>query len=381
MHPQEDRLKRSDPLPIPRAADSMRSDAIIELKIGQGAPPTVDVALKSVLDRALTLIEHVLLAVEDAGSRADLTARLKEFRGGLESASDVQDLSILTSSCFDVCEQALGALQMQQAERRSELRRLVTHVRDAVATLAGDGDAFSSHVVQAAGRFNSLLQVNDVQQLKQRLVAEVVDLQRVAAERQELWHRTVGTFEKRIVALEQQLVEVRQEASLDPLTGISNRRVFEQAVREALASSGREFIVAVLDLDNFKDVNDIGGHPVGDHVLKAVAQTLRTSVRKHDVVARIGGDEFALLGVGASLRGTEARLRTLIAALGEVRTGLESPATVSASCGMAEYCAGDTFESLLRRADQALYEAKRQGKRRLVVKSPPFIRDLLHRKH
>jgi diguanylate cyclase (GGDEF)-like protein len=157
--------------------------------------------------------------------------------------------------------------------------------------------------------------------------------------------------------------------------------VFEQAVREALAAPQREFVVAVLDLDNFKDVNDMGGHEAGDRVLQAVAKTLRTSVRKEDVVARIGGDEFALLGRGASLRGAEGRLRTLIAALGEIRTGIQSPACVSASCGVAEYCAGDTLESLLRRADQALYEAKRQGKRRLVAKSPPFIRDLLHRKH
>ncbi|HEX5110689.1 MAG TPA: GGDEF domain-containing protein [Vicinamibacterales bacterium] len=299
----------------------------------------------------------------------------------MDSASDHQDTSDLTATCFDLCEQAIQALQAQQGDRREELRRLVTLVRETVTMLRGDGDAFSSNIVQAAGRFTSILQLDDVQQLKQRLMAEVDDLKRVAADQQRHWHAAVEGFETRIVALEEQLVSVQQEASLDALTGIANRRAFERAVREVLASSQHELIVALLDLDEFKAVNDLGGHPAGDSALQAVARTLRSSVRKNDVVARIGGDEFALVAIGATLRVTEQRIKSIVSTLSNIPTGLAAPATVSVSCGMAEYSAGDTFESLLRRADQALYEAKKQGKRRLVVKSPPFIRDLLHRRH
>lgn len=359
----------------------MRNDPLIELKIGHAHPETVDDALKSLLDRALALIGQVLLAVEHERVRLEISARVHELRAKLDSASALEHLSSLTSACFDLPERAIQAVQVQQAEQRLDLRRLVAHVREVVALLANGEDAFSSQVAQAAGRFNSLLQINDIARLKERLITEVVDLQRVATERQHQWQQTVATFESRIVALEQELVEVRQEASLDPLTGIANRRVFELAVSEALDSSPHDFVVAVLDLDDFKSINDMGGHQTGDEVLQAVARALRSSVRKTDVVARIGSDEFALLATDATLRVTEARMRSLIAALGKVGTGLRAPASVSASCGMAEYCAGDTRQSLLRRADQALYEAKRQGKNRLVAKSPPFIRDLLLRKH
>jgi diguanylate cyclase (GGDEF)-like protein len=135
----------------------------------------------------------------------------------------------------------------------------------------------------------------------------------------------------------------------------------------------------MFDLDDFTAINDTGGHAAGDAVLQAVAQTLKTSVRKHDLVARIGGDEFALIGSSVTLRDAEPRIRSIVATLATVPTGLQEPARVSVSCGLAEYCAGDTLESLQRRADQALYDAKRHGKNRVVVKSPPFIRDLLRK--
>jgi diguanylate cyclase (GGDEF)-like protein len=358
----------------------MRDDSLIALKIGQNTPSTTAAALRPVLDRALALIGYVLLAVEDEKERQELTAKLDHFRNDFSAATDPAAIGGITESCFAMCEHAVQALQSQQNERRSELRRLVALVRDTVALLVGDGNSFSTDIAAAAGRFNALLRINDVQQLKQRLIAEVGDLQRLAVERQQQWQQTVSMFEARIVTLEKQLVAVKQEASVDPLTGIANRRSFELAVRDALKSPDRELVVAVLDLDDFKTVNDTGGHAAGDRLLQTVAQHLKGSVRRNDVVARIGGDEFAILGAGATLRAAEPRLRQIVAALGNIATGLERPAFASASCGLAEYCAGDTLESIMRRADQALYDAKRQGKHRLVVKNPPFIRDLLNRR-
>jgi diguanylate cyclase (GGDEF)-like protein len=358
----------------------MRDESLIALKIGQkSAPPDASAALRPVLDRALALIGYVLLAVEDDRDRQDLTGKLDRFRTEFAASSDPDKIGAITESCFAMCEHAVQALQAQQNERRAELRRLVALVRDTVALLVGDGNSFSSDIVQAAGRFNALLRINDVQQLKQRLMAEVGDLQRLAVARQQRWQDTVSMFESRISILEQELITVKEEASTDPLTGVSNRRHFEEALRTALASPDKEFVVAMLDLDDFKRVNDTGGHDVGDRLLQAVAQHLRTSLRRNDVVARIGGDEFAVLGTGATLRAAESRFRQIVASLSDITTGLESPARASASCGLAEYCAGDTVESLVRRADQALYDAKRQGKHRLAVKQPPFIRDLLKR--
>ena len=250
-------------------------------------------------------------------------------------ASDPDGIAGLTESCFAMCEHAVQTLQAQQIERRSELRRLVALVRDTVALLVGDGDAFSTDIVQAADRFNALLRVSDVAQLKQRLMAEVGDLQRLAAERQQQWQQTIQMFEARIVTLEKQLVAVQEEASLDPLTGIANRRTSSRRCASALNSSERELVVAVLDLDDFKTVNDTGGHAAGDLLLQTVAQLLKGSVRKQDVVARIGGDEFAILGVGVPLRVAEPRLRSVVGSLGSIATGLEQP---SARLGKLRPC-------------------------------------------
>ena len=360
-------------------AGPMLTDSLIALKINQAAPDAVVLALRPVLDRALAVIAEVLQAIDSDAERAELTAQLDALRAALATPTKPEAIAPLARSCFDVCEHALHAIHAQQQERRSELRRLVTLVRDTVAQLAGDGTSMSSDISDAAGRFNALLRINDVQLLKQRLMVEVGGLQRLAAERRHQWAQTIEQFESRIAALEQQLVAVRQEASLDALTSIANRREFESTLRDAIQRGQRALIVAMLDLDDFKAVNDTGGHAAGDAVLQAVAQTLKSSVRKQDLVARIGGDEFALVGVGVTLQEVEPRIRTIVQTLASIPTGLAAPPHISVSCGLAEYCAGDTVESLTRRADQALYEAKHRGKNRVVAKSPPFIRDLLRK--
>jgi diguanylate cyclase (GGDEF)-like protein len=317
--------------------------------------------------------------IESEQDRQALGARLDHVRGELVRTDDPQGVAVLTDGCFEICEHAVEALRVQHVEQRAELRRLVALVRDTVTMLAGDGDGFASDIEQAADRFSSLLEVTNLHELKTRLASEVGGLQRIALERQQQWRHTVQMFEARVEILERQLHAVKVEAAMDPLTGIPNRRLFEQRLREALEAPERQLVVALFDLDHFKAVNDTGGHCAGDSLLRVVAQSLKSIVRKDDVVARIGGDEFAVLGVGVALRVMEQRLQSILKTLGAISTGVEDPPHVSASCGVAEYCAGDTLESLMRRADQALYDAKHQGRGRLAVKSAPFIRDLMNR--
>jgi diguanylate cyclase (GGDEF)-like protein len=138
-------------------------------------------------------------------------------------------------------------------------------------------------------------------------------------------------------------------------------------------------VLAIFDVDEFKRINDTGGHETGDCVLKVIASGLKMSVRPDDVVSGIGGDEFAMLAPGLTLRQAESRLRSM---LEKLEASLEEAANlprVTLSCGAAEYSAGDTMQSLMSRADQALYEAKRKGKNRVAVKTLPLIRDLLSR--
>jgi diguanylate cyclase (GGDEF)-like protein len=131
------------------------------------------------------------------------------------------------------------------------------------------------------------------------------------------------------------------------------------------------------DIDDFKAINDQHGHASGDRVLTTVAETLGHSLRAGDIVARLGGDEFAVLAAGLTLTQSERRLaviaRTVQEACRAIFTDGTSP---TLSIGVAECSAGDTLESLQQRADEALYQAKRNGKGRLATKASPLLRDL-----
>jgi diguanylate cyclase (GGDEF)-like protein len=351
------------------AFDSLIGLQLRNSKAGQPAPP-----LRPTLERLLELLDPIIESVDSADAQQAMRGELAQCRQLVAAAQPV-DLPKASDTCFLLCGRLLAQLQTQQSDRQAELRRLVTLVRDTIVVLTGDGAAFSSGIADAANRFNLLLQMTDVQQLKVRLSMEVATLQALAAERQQQWQQTIAMFEARVATLETQLIAIREESAQDPLTGVANRRGFEAAFKEYVDTPPREFILALLDLDNFKRINDTGGHMAGDEVLIRVAKTLRTAVRGHDVIARIGGDEFGILIAGVTLRQAETRLRQTLKQLAEIATG-PIAGHLTVSCGLVERCAGDTPRTLMMRADEALYEAKRQGKNRLAVKSPPLIRDL-----
>lgn len=154
---------------------------------------------------------------------------------------------------------------------------------------------------------------------------------------------------------------LEHQAHHDSLTGLANRALFEHRLDLALAAhrDGTPFGLLFVDLDDFKAINDVSGHAHGDAVLEQVAQRLRTCVRDTDVVARLGGDEFGILVKGVDE--PEKVAFRILDTLGE---------EISASVGVV-VCADadpeDTAGSVLRRADKAMYEAKRDGGRGLVI--------------
>ena len=161
----------------------------------------------------------------------------------------------------------------------------------------------------------------------------------------------------------------------DPLTGLYNRRGFEARIQALSSSQGGVPALQtwiMIDIDHFKAVNDTFGHEGGDDVLKAVAISLRSTLRDDDILARYGGEEFVLLmpavpaTVGASVA---ERLRLNVQALMIDVGGRE--ARVTASFGIAQRAAGETQASTLERADMALYRAKHEGRNRVII-TPPF---------
>lgn len=170
-------------------------------------------------------------------------------------------------------------------------------------------------------------------------------------------------------ALGAALQRINHLATHDELTGLINRRrmtELAQAERQRCARSHRPLVLALLDLDHFKLINDRHGHAVGDAVLCAFAHTVQRNLRGTDVLARWGGEEFLVLLPETSIEGALAlleRVRSDVAAL-SVESAL-GPIRITVSTGLAAGHAGQTLEQVLEQADEALYQAKAQGRDRV----------------
>lgn len=332
--------------------------------------------LRGVVDQSLSLLCD-LLAAGGEPERTDLASRLDHCRAVLAADHDAGAARALGSQCLSRVRDVVSQAQQQEIDRRQEMAALVALVREAVMTVGAEVSTLQSTVGQSAGRFEAITALDDPAQIKARLIAEVTALKNVTAERRQVWEMTSRTFNERVAVLERQLVTSRNEAAIDPLTGIANRRTFDRTSQEWIRSARSRFVLALLDVDDFKGINDTHGHAAGDQVLVTLAQALLASVRPDDLVARLGGDEFAILASELTLRQAEGRFTKTIASLATAAQGLAWTPTVS--CGLAEFSAGDSYKSLFERADEALYAAKRGGKHRVATKARAFIRDLMKR--
>ena len=179
----------------------------------------------------------------------------------------------------------------------------------------------------------------------------------------------VEAAEARVRALEEQLREAGDLVRRDPLTGALNLRGLEERYAELAAQAEREarpLALAMVDMDGFREVNSTHGHGGGDAALRHVVQVLREALRGDDCIARHGGDEFVLVLPGADLDEATAlvrRAQRLLAVRVLAHEGRRIPVTFSA--GVAVRQLGEAREDLIRRADRAMYQAKRGGRDRV----------------
>jgi len=177
-----------------------------------------------------------------------------------------------------------------------------------------------------------------------------------------------------IVRLRSSLTKAEEIGNRDGLTGLGNRRFFDNALGEEIVKAqdfGGELCIALADLDHFKGINDRFGHVAGDMVLKLFAELLTTSVRAQDRVARFGGEEFAILFPESRLadaaRVVQHIQRQLERKQWAVAASGERIGTITASFGLARLRESESAEDLIQRADTKLYEAKAGGRNRVLV--------------
>ena len=167
------------------------------------------------------------------------------------------------------------------------------------------------------------------------------------------------------------MAQTHLQAATDPLTGLLNRRSLENQTRDLLRGSER-FAVAMGDLDHFKTLNDTHGHDAGDRALRVFARTLQGALRNDDIICRYGGEEFVIVFPGLTAKeASKALERVREALILAIASGSIPPFT--ASFGVADSVDATGFEDLVQVADAALFQAKRQGRDRVVIDQPAAI--------
>lgn len=218
-----------------------------------------------------------------------------------------------------------------------------------------------------------LMTIGDISERKQleaavRRASEELE-QRVEERTQELT-RANRNNEALLAHLQTQRLELERLSREDPLTRLSNRRYFDERLSEEIQRAQRfatPLAVAMLDLDHFKQVNDRFGHAVGDAVLRETAELLRRECRTIDAIARYGGEEFALALPGSDLTAAfsvSERIRCAFECFDW--NALVPDLRVTISAGISLWTAGSSADDLLAQADAKLYEAKRQGRNRVM---------------
>ena len=280
---------------------------------------------------------------------------------------------------FDVIEQAehhieeivskQDEIKSSLGEAKSTLKQMITCLVDNIEDLSASTGDYHDKIAGYSEKISHAKEITDLNQLLVEILSETKQMQdSVLSSRDEFIaaRAEVEISERKISQLETELLEMGEKVHEDHLTGILNRRGLENAFERESARairSRRSMCFALLDIDNFKRLNDVHGHHVGDNALVYLVEAVKETTRPHDIVARFGGEEFVILL-------PDAKIEEAVTVVSRVR---RSPTKrfflhenkrllITFSAGVAEYQMNESQDSIVVRADKALYQAKNNGK-------------------
>lgn len=257
--------------------------------------------------------------------------------------------------------------------------KLSDEIRDMVDLLGQSADSVSEYGQSLAGAQSQLETLKDPQQLKQLIAHMLLATRNTADSNRQLEGQLIDS-RRQIEELQESLEAIRYESLTDELTTLSNRRHFDHTIERMVkdaAQSQEPMSLLLTDIDHFKKFNDTYGHQTGDQVLRLVALAVKQNVKGHDVACRYGGEEFAILLPHTSLRqavtvAEHIRRAVLSKELVKRSTG-ENLGRITISIGVSTFRATDTPQSLLARADTALYAAKAAGRNLVRCETDPDV--------
>jgi len=286
---------------------------MIELGLSESFLTTQNAVLRAALDRCLWLVEESLSLQDDPDEHLDLSEAVRQCRREIADATDTDQISALVEKCFALCRAAMGRARARAGAHRVQLTAMVAFIRATLANLTGE--SLSTELMATTRRLDALAKLDDISEVKAGLEAEIEAVTQVVTARQRALEEQVDSLQQQLSDAEAELAAAQEDAARDELTGVANRRQFERVLDRGMQAAAQQIVVGLIDLDDFKSINDTHGHQVGDSLLVAVADALRNALEAPDVVARLGGDEFAVIMYGVTLRRAEYCVRTMVNAV------------------------------------------------------------------
>jgi diguanylate cyclase len=266
---------------------------------------------------------------------------------------------------------APAATETGEFESRTlQLDREAAAILKLVQSYLEAGQRYSVSLAQANKSLPKIASPEEVGIIVKFLIAENAKMQHEASDLRKRLEQSQSQIEK----LRSNLVEAQEMGMKDPLTSLNNRRGFDASLAKEVAGARAletALCLVMADLDNFKKINDEFGHPVGDEILKLLAAVLGDNVRSRDCVARYGGEEFAIILPETELEDAKRLTERVRSQLESKKLALNDSGRqigkITASFGIAQLRENDDAESLIKRADDKLYEAKCAGRNRVAA--------------
>jgi diguanylate cyclase len=319
---------------------------------------------------ALTPENYTIWYEHVSGSNEALSEAINSLLASSASLSEKQS-NELYDKFFNAAKERSEVVLM-----RKELTRALKEVIGFVHNSVSKTSTVNSQLHSLMSKISTNMSPQELHEVVEEILLET----RVAVNSGELLTERLTVAMQEVRELRQEVDKTRRESKTDTLTGLANRKAFDELLNKVTRDSDESGIDVCLifgDLDLFKNINDKHGHLVGDQVLRVVANSLRDSVKGRDLVSRYGGEEFAIILLNTSLQNAKIlaeNIRQEISAKKIQRKDTrESLGDITMSFGVARYSRQEGVDSFMQRADRALYMSKRKGRNSVSEAPPPII--------
>ncbi|MWV10941.1 diguanylate cyclase [Pseudomonas sp. R-28-1W-6] len=391
--PQVDAIEGPAPFKPTATLDSLPLDARFftgsddpAYALPESAEPGYSAVAVHVAQSLLGLLDELELPARHQPQGEALRERLQGGLNWYELVPLLDDLAVLVLAVTDSGQREFAGYLKQLNERLAAFLGTLSEAHEGYSESIESARSFNRELREQVGGLQASVQgAADLDDLKHVLETRLDGLLSTVAEHQRQREGREADVAERLQALVQRVAEMEQEAQvfrdhleeqrqkalIDPLTGLPNRAGWSERLELEVARwqrYGGELLLAVLDVDHFKRINDGYGHLAGDKVLKIIASELGKRLRKTDFIARFGGEEFVLLVPTTPLAGGQQLMETLRLAIEACPFHFRGErVTITLSGGITAFAAGESAEQVFDRADQALYRAKGEGRNRILV--------------